>query len=158
MDGSCGGAALERLNQSLLRLLTAGTANLRLLYAVVKRCRRDYHCTMDDGFEWVERWLDIWANDMRDPDLRLGAPSKSAGFAGGGWGENRNLAEDWEAEGNARAIGVVDAALRDAAPAETAAVFHVKLKSVFAFRVPVEIAYRNARMKCGVRLRANAFC
>ncbi len=116
-----------------------------------------YHPRMDDGFEWVERWLDVWCRDMRQPDLQLGSPRKSPVFASGGYGENRNLAEDWEAEGEARAVDVVNATLRDLPEVESAAVFHVKLKSLFRFQGPVDPPYRNARMKCGVRLRAESF-
>ena len=111
----------------------------------------------DDGFQWVERWLDVWACDMRDPDLGLDLPGRASGFLGGGYGENRDITEDWEAEGGARAVGVINATLGDLPGVEVAAVMHVKLKAAFRFRGEPEIPYRNARMKCGVRLRAAAF-
>ena len=112
---------------------------------------------MNDGFEWVEHWLDVWAQDMRDPDLRLGTPSKASGFVTGGYGENRNITDDWEAEGDSRAVGVINATLQDMPPVESAALIHVKLDAVFRFKVDPQEPYRNARMKCGVRLRAQAF-
>ena len=111
---------------------------------------------MTDTFEWVEHWLDIWANDMRDPDLRLGVPSKASGFIGGGYGENRNLLEDWQAEGESRAVGVINATLVDLPAVESAAVMHVKLRAEFRYQGDPMEPYRNARMKCGIRLRAEA--
>lgn len=112
---------------------------------------------MEDGFQWVEHWLNVWAQYMRTPDLRLGLPVKACGFAGGGYGENRELLEDWEAEGDSRAAGIINAVLEDLPVIERAAIMHVKLKSTFGFHVEPEIPYRNARMKCGVRLRREVF-
>lgn len=112
----------------------------------------------DDGFEWVEYYLDIWVRDQRSSKPRLGAPKKAAGFIGGGYGENRELMADWQDEADHKAIGVIDATLEDMTPVERAAVAHVKSYAVFRFpREPVEAAYRRARIKIGIRLRAADF-
>ena len=109
------------------------------------------------GFEWVEEYLDLWVRNMRDPDLRLEAPTKASGFIAGGNGGYREPAAEWEAEANGRAVDVINAALSDMSPAEVCAVQHIKLFAVYRFREPVEAIYANARMKIGVRLTAADF-
>ncbi len=111
-----------------------------------------------DAFQWVEPWLDIWARWMREPDLHLGHPKKSAGFIGGGYGGYRNPADEWEAEGEARAVDIINASLESMSPVESCAIHHVKLCAVFRFeRISAEEAYLNARQKVGIRLRAADF-
>lgn len=112
----------------------------------------------DESLEWVERWLDIWARDMRDPDLRLSFPNRASGFIGGGYGENRDLLDDWQSEGESTAIGVIDATLRDLPAVESAAVMHVKLRARFAFACDPAAPYQSALEKIGIRLRAAALC
>lgn len=114
----------------------------------------------DDGFGWVEDWLDLWVCDQCDPELGLEAPGKSAGFVAGGWGGYRDTADEWTAAANARAIGIINAALTDMSAAESCAVMHFKLAAVFRFNRPgvfVEDVYARARQKIGVRLRAADF-
>ena len=111
----------------------------------------------DDGFEWTEPWLDVWVHDMREPDLRLSAPRKAAGFIGGGQGGYRNVAEEWQEQADRRACDVINATLEDMDPAEVCAIHHVKLHAVYHFRVPVLVLYCSARQKIGIRLRAKDF-
>lgn len=111
----------------------------------------------DDGFEWVEVHLDCWVRYMRDDDLRLSAPKKSAGFVAGGSAGYRTT-EYWEAEVEARAITIVEAALDDMTPVERAGIMHVKLAATFRFpREQIIDVYLRARQKIGVRLRAHDF-
>jgi len=110
-----------------------------------------------DEDEWVEPWLDVWARDMRDPELRLSAPSKASGFVGGGLGANAYVFEDWGAQVDRRAVDLINATLEGMLPAEVCAVHHVKLCAVYRFRAPVMELYRSARQKIGVRLRAADF-
>jgi hypothetical protein len=107
--------------------------------------------------EWVEPWLEVWAADQRDPDLRLGAPSRASGCAGGDAGGYRNIAEQWESEIERRAVGLIAAALDDMSPAESCAVHHVHLHTAFRFALPAHLLYQVARQKIGVRLRAHDF-
>ena len=111
----------------------------------------------DDGFEWVERYLDAWAYWMRHPDLRLGAPQRTPGFRGDITGGYRDAGEVGEIAGHDRAIQVIEATLDGFSPAELASVMHVHLYAVFHFRHPVDQIYRSARAKIGIRLRANDF-
>ena len=111
----------------------------------------------DDGFDWVERYLDTWAYWMRHPDLRLGAPQRTPGFRGDITGGYRDASEAGEIAGHDRAIEVIEATLDGVTPAERASVMHVHLYAVFRFRHPVDQIYRSARMKIGIRLRANDF-
>jgi len=110
----------------------------------------------EDGFEWVEGYLDDWVMDMRDPELKLGAPSKSPGFIAGGMGYT-DVSDTWGAQAKARSVDVINATLADMSPVERSAVMHVRLYAVFRFREPVEDIYLRARMKIGVRLRAADF-
>ena len=110
-----------------------------------------------DDWEWVERWLNLWADDQLDPDLRLGLPRRAAGFVAGGWGGYRDTSAEWEAQETRKAIGVIDAAMNDLSPDERAAVMHMKLAAVFMMRDPVEVVYARARQKIGVKLRAADF-
>ena len=111
----------------------------------------------DDGFAWVEPFLDTWARWMRHPALKLGAPSRTPAFMGeirDGYGDPD---EHHELAGRDRAIEVIESTLDECAPIERAAVMHVKLWAVFRFRAPVEAIYLSARQRIGIRLRANDF-
>ena len=112
---------------------------------------------LPDPWEWTERWMDIWTRFMRDPDLRLGAPKKAMGFISGCQGGYREPADEWEAQGNERAVSIINSTLEGMSPAESCAVFHVKLRAVFRFREPADELYLRARQKIGIRLRAADF-
>lgn len=114
---------------------------------------------LDDGFEWVEEYLNSWARYMREDDSRLGPPKKAAGFVSGGLGGYREkIAEEWQAEIDDRAINIIEAALEDLTPAEQCAVHHIKLDAVYRFhREPAVDIYLRARQKIGAKLKANNF-
>lgn len=111
----------------------------------------------DDGFEWCERYLDAWSRWMRDPELKLSAPERSPAFLGethDGWGDPQ---ECYELAGHDRAIEVIQAAVEGLTPVQWAAVLHVHFAAVYRFRFRVQDVYLTARMRIGIRLRANDF-
>ena len=111
----------------------------------------------DDGFAWVERYMDVWARWMRHPGLRLSAPSRTPAFMGevrDGYGDPEEI---HELAGQDRAIQVIEATLDCCSPKEKAAVMHVCLQAEYPYFYPVGVAYCDARQKIGVRLRANDF-
>ena len=111
---------------------------------------------IDQKFNWVERWTNIWRLSMLSSDMQLGFPNQSLVICSG-YGENRSITEDWQHEIDLRAVGVIDAALDDMPAVESAVFFHVQLGCAFRFAVPVEIPYARAMFLIGERLKAAAF-
>lgn len=117
----------------------------------------DWQNNINDSYSWVERWLHLWAQWMRRPDLALGAPERSSGFIGGGYGGYREPAAEWEAEGEHRAVVIIDAALAGMHVAEVAAVNHVHLGAKWVLPGSAWAFYVDARQKLGMKLRASDF-
>ena len=111
----------------------------------------------DDGWAWVEIWLDRWARWMRGRAVHLEAPSRSPGFLTDISGGYRDAEELAELAGHAKACDIIEATLDDLAPAERAAVWNIHLHAVYRLRVPLLEAYARARQAIGQRLRAHAF-
>ncbi len=116
----------------------------------------------DDGYAWVEEFLRMWAQDQRRERVpaQLSVPRQSAGSIGGGYGGYSKPAEEWQEQADHRAIAVIDAAIEGLAYAEQCAInkFHMIGGAVFRFhRETAEVVYARARMKIGIRLRANDF-
>ena len=108
---------------------------------------------MEDADQWVERWLDVWARDMRDADLRLGLPQKAMVAQSGGFGGYRDVTEDWQAEVEHRAVDIINALMPSLHAIERAAVNHAKLRGRFPYKGSPTRYYLTARAKIGIRLR-----
>jgi len=88
-------------------------------------------------------------------DFKLGLPNQSLVISSGY--NSSCVLEDWQAEIDYRAVGVIDAALDDMPQVESAAFYHRQLGCVFRFGVPVDFAYDRALALIGARLKAAAF-
>lgn len=108
-------------------------------------------------FDWVERWLDVWVRDMLDPDLKLGVPNRAAVALNEGWSGYRDVTEQWEGEGNSRAVDIINATLPGLSKIEFAALMHIKLRARFEFPGKPDGPYADAKLKIGAKLKAADF-
>lgn len=109
-------------------------------------------------FDWVERWLDVWARYETMTDVDLDVPGQAAGVVPGGFWGYRDPLEEWESEGEQRAVDMIHAELDDMPPNESAAVRHIKLGTRYEYTIEtLESAYLRAKMKIGIRLHRGDF-
>ena len=110
------------------------------------------------NFDWVERWLVVWARHETHDDTDLDVPGQAAGVLPGGFWGYRDPLDEWEKEGEHRAVDMIQAELNDMPDNESSAVRHIKLGTSYTYTMAtLESAYLRAKMKIGIRLHRGDF-
>jgi len=88
--------------------------------------------------------LEVWASWLRSGRWVDGYPDHSPMFGSAHTGMDW---EEWESNVDSSLAQAVDAAVSDLSECERAAVFSVKVASVYRLREPIQIVYLRARCK-----------
>lgn len=109
-------------------------------------------------FDWVERWLEVWKRHENHDDVDLDVPGQASGVLPGGFWGYRDPLEEWESEGEKRAVQMIQAELDDMPANESAAVRHIKLGTQYLYTLAtLDSAYLRAKIRIGVRLHRGDF-